>query len=71
LCKKNIIIFLCPNSSAPNVNDSETSSPTEADFDELKGLILGLATSVNTLATSLESLKTTVEAMRIQMATKE
>jgi hypothetical protein len=71
LGKKNISHFHCPNSIAPDVNDSDTSSPTKAELDELKGLVLGLAASVKTLATSVESLKTTVEAMRIQMATKE
>ena len=69
--KKNIIIFHCPNSIAPDVNDSETFGPTKADFDKLKGLVLGLVASVKALATSVESLNTTVEAMRIQMATKQ
>ena len=63
---------LPPLPAAPDVNnDSDTPGPTKAEFDELKGLVLGLAASVKTLATSVESLNTTVEAMRIQMAAKE
>jgi hypothetical protein len=44
--------ILPPLLAAPNVDSSNTSGLTKADFDELKGRVLGLAASVKTFGGS-------------------